>query len=140
VAVMVPAMPTVVPPVMIIAVMMVPVHFRHLWPGALLNRSGAWIDQRHRLRALGGDCQCETGADRREAKNSHQLHRLGSSIARRVARRLRRRQREFEQRAVNADGRDLFRASVRRIARRTVAIEEFSLAVPLGGADNRPAR
>jgi hypothetical protein len=76
----VPAMPTVVPPVMMmmIAVVMVPAHFRHCWPRALLNSSGAWIDQGQRLRGLGEHGQRETGADRREAKDSHQLHRLGS--------------------------------------------------------------
>src|SRR5690349_9260502 len=77
--------PTVMAPVMMIAVMMVPAHFRRGRPRALLNRSGAWIDQGQRLRALGGGCQCETGADRCEAKDSQQFHGLGSSIAMRGA-------------------------------------------------------
>ena len=131
----VPAMPTVVPPVMMIPVMMVPANFRHSWPRALLNSSGAWIDQGQRLRGLGRYCECKTGADRRKAKDSHQRHRLGSSIACASRGRLRRRQRDFEQRAVNADGRNPFRASVRRIARRTAASEESSLAVARSGAD-----
>ena len=85
VMVVVPAMPTVMAPVMTIAVVMVPAHFRHRWPRALLNRSGAWIDQGQRLRTLGRYCQDETGTDRREAQDSHQLHGLGSSIAMHVA-------------------------------------------------------
>ena len=78
---MVPAMPTVMAPVMVIAVTIVPAHFSGRWPRALLDRSGAWIDQGQRLRALGRCCQYETGADRCEAKDSHQLHGMGSSIA-----------------------------------------------------------
>jgi hypothetical protein len=81
----VPAMPMVMPPVMMIAVMIMPAHFRRGWPRALLNRSGAWIDQGQRLRTLGRYCQDETGTDRREAQDSHQLHGLGSSIAMHVA-------------------------------------------------------
>jgi hypothetical protein len=73
--------PMVMPPAMMITVMIVPAHFRGRWPRALLNRSGAGIDQGQRLRALSGCCQYETGADRCEAKDSHQLHGMGSSIA-----------------------------------------------------------
>jgi hypothetical protein len=63
VAVMVPAMPTVM-------AMMPPMHFRCRRPGIFLNRrSGAGIAERQRIGALGWSCEREKRANGGEPEN-----------------------------------------------------------------------
>ena len=62
-AVMVPAMPTVM-------TVMPPMHFRRRQPGVFLNRrGGAGIAERQRIGALGWSCECEQRANGGEPKN-----------------------------------------------------------------------
>src|SRR5687767_10545528 len=69
VAVMVPAMPTVMMTVM------PPMHFRCRQPGVFLNRrGGAGIAERQRIGALGRRCEREKRANGGEAQNFRELH------------------------------------------------------------------
>jgi hypothetical protein len=68
VAVMVPAMPTVM-------AVVPPMHFRRRQPGVFLNRcGGAGIAERQRIGALGRRCERQQGANGGEAQNFRELH------------------------------------------------------------------
>jgi hypothetical protein len=86
VAVVVPAMPTVMMAVM------PPMHFRCRQPGVFLNgRGGAGIAERQRIGALGRRCEREKRANGGEAQNFRELHegspRVGCPRLRRIVRR-----------------------------------------------------
>ena len=71
VAMMVPAMPTV----MAVMVAMPPMHFRCRQPGIFLNRrGGAGIAERQRIGALGWSCEREKRANGGEPQNFRKLH------------------------------------------------------------------
>jgi hypothetical protein len=85
VAVMVPAMPTMM-------AVVPPMHFRRRQPGIFLNRrGGAGIAERQGIGALGWSCEREKRANGGEAQNFRELHEcspwVGCPRLRRIARR-----------------------------------------------------
>jgi hypothetical protein len=78
VAVMVPAMPTVM-------AVVPPMHFRRRQPGIFLNRcGGAGIAERQRIGALGRSCEREKRANGGEPQNFRELHECSPWIGCRV--------------------------------------------------------
>ena len=85
VAVMVPAMPTVM-------AVVPPMHFRCRQPGIFLNRrGGAGIAERQRIGTLGWRSECQHRANGGESQNFRELHEcspwVGCPRLRRIARR-----------------------------------------------------